>query len=97
MASRADLRLVRIIARRLTSALELREEFRANRLDRSMEGALRSDVHMEWTFAAVQTLRDLKVIDRAEAAYFFFYVLDLLQWSRFGTLRFTQLALETPG
>src|SRR3954470_14574708 len=92
-----DLRLVRIIARRLTSALELREEARADKqIDRIMRRALRSHVHMESTFAAVQALRDLRVIDRDEAAYLFYYILDLLQWRLFGTPRVARMHLDTP-
>jgi hypothetical protein len=76
-----DLRLVRIIARRLSAALEIREEAAADvRIDAIMQRTLRSDRHLESTFAAVQMLRDLGTIDQDEAAYLFHSIIDARQW-----------------
>src|SRR4051812_41537509 len=77
-----DLRLVRMIARRLTAALEQRDASTADaEIDRIMVRTLRSETRLEPPFAAVQTLRDLGVVDRSEAAYLFDYMFDLRDWN----------------
>src|SRR4051812_11275106 len=77
-----DVRLARIIARRLSAALEVRNERRADkRIDRIMRRSLQSEVRFESTFAAIQAMRDMDVVDGHEAAYLFDYILNLRQWN----------------
>jgi hypothetical protein len=75
------LRLVRRIGRRLAAALEVREASRADRrIDRIMLAALESRENLEATFAAVQMLRDLDVVEACEAAYLFNSMLSVVEW-----------------
>ena len=58
--------------RRLTAAVNAKSSEAADsRLDRFALNAIRSPRNTDAAFAAVQTLRDLETIDRAEAAYLF--------------------------
>jgi hypothetical protein len=80
-----DPRLVRTIVRRLCAALETPDRRNASRrIDRVMRQALRSEAHLEATFAAVQSLRDFGTINGDEAAYLFNDLLDLRLWARSG-------------
>jgi hypothetical protein len=72
-----DPKWIRKVARQLTSAVSARYGNVTDlRLDRVWRWAMRSRRNLEATFAAVQMLRDLETIDRAEAAYLFSTVYD---------------------
>jgi hypothetical protein len=79
--SAVDPKWTRKVARQLTSAVSARygnvTDFR---LDRIWQWAMRSRRNLEVTFAAVQMLRDLETIDRAEAAYLFSKLYDRYSW-----------------
>lgn len=81
-----DPELLAKTTRQLRAVVNARSSERAdNRLFRLFTRAVRSEEHIEAVFAAVQLMRDLDKIDRAEGAFILWRLFDQMLWNELCT------------